>query len=746
MAAAAAAGPWNSRKDENSYKADTEKAESFLVTKQDKLGALIYAPQLTLIAHREQKALEIDLDHLYDFDSKLCERVETNTRRYGKLFSDAVANALPNYAIRPPEPERLDNVDLYMENRMKQDAARPPRQRIPGDDNPVPVDPKDRFPPELSRHYEVYFKVRSDQKAKSVREIKADSLGKLVIMKGIVTRCTEVKPLLHVATYTCDECGSDSFQTISSSSFMPLFLCSNTACKTVQSGGRLYLQTRASKFVRFQELKVQEHSDSVPVGNIPRSITVHAVGETSRQAIPGDHVAITGIFLPIIRTGFGQMNMGLMSDTFIEAHRVAILNKSENEEMGLDPLSEEEIADAVAEGDGMYDRLAYSIAPEIYGHADIKKALLLLLVGGVDRNPRGMKIRGSINICLMGDPGVAKSQLLSYVDRLAPRSQYTTGRGSSGVGLTAAVMKDPLTGEMILEGGALVLADQGVCCIDEFDKMQDSDRTAIHEVMEQQTISIAKAGIMTSLNARVSILAAANPAFGRYNPKKSVEANIQLPAALLSRFDLLWLIQDKADRDNDLRLAQHITYVHMNQKQPPRKDDNHEPYDMKFLRRYIQTAKSYTPSIPEDLTELFTTCYVEMRRDARNILNAKHSTYTSARSLLGVLRMATALARLRLREQVLKEDVLEAIRLLESSKSSLAGEARTTRPQQVIDQIYQSIKDLFTEGEKRVSLDLVYERSTNKGFTRDQVDACLQEYEDLNVWSVNKARTNLMII
>ncbi|XP_078057032.1 DNA replication licensing factor MCM7 [Mustelus asterias] len=716
------------------YQSEREKCSKFLqefYTDSD-LGKkqFKYADQLVQIAHREQVALYIDLDDVAEEDSELVDSICENTRRYVNLFADAVQELLPQFKTR--EVLNRDALDVYIEHRLMMEQ----RTRGPNEVH----DAQNQYPQELLRRFEIYFKPCSTAKPKVIRDVKADSIGKLVTVRGIVTRVTEVKPMMVVATYTCDQCGAETYQPIQSPSFMPLIMCPSRECQTNKSGGRVYLQSRGSKFIKFQEIKIQEHSDQVPVGNIPRSLTVYSRGENTRLAQPGDHVSITGIFLPMMRSGFRQVVQGLLSETYLEAHRISQMNKTEDDELGTQELSEKELKQITEED--FYEKLAASIAPEIYGHEDVKKALLLLLVGGVDQSPKGMKIRGNINICLMGDPGVAKSQLLCYIDRLASRSQYTTGRGSSGVGLTAAVMKDPVTGEMILEGGALVLADQGICCIDEFDKMMDSDRTAIHEVMEQQTISIAKAGILTTLNARCSILAAANPAYGRYNPKKTVEQNIQLPAALLSRFDLLWLIQDKPDRDNDLRLAQHITYVHQHSKQPP---SQFQPLEMKLMRRYITLCKNKQPMIPESLADYITAAYVEMRKESR--VN-KDMTFTSARTLLSVLRISTALARLRLVDSVEKEDVNEAMRLMEMSKDSLIGDrGQTSRAQRPADMIFATIREMVADREVRVvKYSEAEQRCISKGFTPAQVEAALEEYEELNIWQVNQARSKITFV
>ncbi|XP_014091304.3 DNA replication licensing factor Mcm7 [Bactrocera oleae] len=712
------------------YVQDKETVKTFLseFCKEDDDGKkqFIYANQLVKLAHREQILLTIDLDHVSEFNEELAEAIVSNCRRYASIFGEAIVELLPTFKER--EVAAKDALDVYIEHRLLMES----RSRNPMEQH----DQRNNFPPELMKRFEVAFKPHSNEKARSIREIIAEDIGKLVTVRGIVTRCTEVKPMMVVATYTCDRCGAETYQPVNSLTFIPVQECPSDDCRINKAGGRLYLQTRGSKFVKFQEIKIQEHSDQVPVGHIPRTMTIMCRGEVTRMAQPGDHVLISGVFLPLIRSGFRQIIQGLLSETFLHAYRIVCINKNDEASDQEAELTAEELQELAQ--DDFYERLATSLAPEIYGHLDVKKALLLLLVGGVDKRPDGMRIRGNINICLMGDPGVAKSQLLSYISRLAIRSQYTTGRGSSGVGLTAAVMKDPLTGEMMLEGGALVLADQGVCCIDEFDKMADHDRTAIHEVMEQQTISIAKAGIMTTLNARVSILAAANPAYGRYNPRRTVEQNIQLPAALLSRFDLLWLMQDKPDRDNDLRLAKHITYVHSHNKQPPSRI---KALDMNLMRRYINLCKRKNPAIPDELTEYIVGAYVELRREARN---QKDMTFTSARNLLGILRLSTALARLRLSDKVEKDDVAEALRLLEMSKDSLnqLHEHQKGHVPNTSDKIFAVVRELAGSS-NTVKIADVIDRCTTKGFKPDQVDKCIEDYEELNVWQVNMARTKI---
>uniref|UniRef100_A0A671TFJ5 DNA replication licensing factor MCM7 n=1 Tax=Sinocyclocheilus anshuiensis TaxID=1608454 RepID=A0A671TFJ5_9TELE len=553
-----------------------------------------------------------------------------------------------------------DALDVYIEHRLMMET----RGRDPADTH----DSRNQYPSELMRRFEVYFRPPSTLKPKVVRDVKADSIGQLVTVRGIVTRATEVKPMMTVATYTCDQCGAETYQPIASPSFTPLIMCPSQECVTNKSGGRLYLQTRGSKFIKFQELRIQEHSDQVPVGNIPRSMTIYARGENTRVAQPGDHVAVSGIFLPLLRSGFRQ---AVQVTRFTHVTHISTSYQHTVEE-------------------DFYEKLAGSIAPEIYGHEDVKKALLVLLVGGVEQAPRGMKIRGNINICLMGDPGVAKSQLLSYIDRLAPRSQYTTGRGSSGVGLTAAVMRDPVTGEMTLEGGALVLADLGVCCIDEFDKMADADRTAIHEVMEQQTISIAKVRCRMS-RARLSALRAAES-----ETERSAESEVYLC----------------------LRAVR---------------------------TRYISKCKQKQPVVPEALSDYITAAYVEMRKEARV---SKDTTFTSARTLLSILRLSTALARLRMVDVVEKEDVNEAMRLMEMSKDSLqADKTNNTRAQRPADVIFSLLRELAGEGAVRsVRVAEAEQRCVSRGFTPAQFQAALDEYEELNVWQINQARSRVTFV
>ncbi|TXT13612.1 hypothetical protein VHUM_00979 [Vanrija humicola] len=426
------------------------------------------------------------------------------------------------------------------------------------------------------------------------------------------------------------------------------------------------------RFVDQQTIKLQEAPDMVPVGELPRHMMLQAERYLSGKVVPGSRIVATGIYSTFAPTSKNSKNSGAPA---LRQPYLRVLGIEIDSSVASSPGSrvftpeEEEHFQQLARSDGLYERFAQSVAPSIYGNIDIKKSVTCLLMGGSKKIlPDGMRLRGDINVLLLGDPGTAKSQLLKFVEKVSPISVYTSGKGSSAAGLTASVQRDPITREFYLEGGAMVLADGGVVCIDEFDKMRDEDRVAIHEAMEQQTISIAKAGITTILNSRTSVLAAANPVFGRYDDMKSPGENIDFQTTILSRFDMIFIVKDEHNEARDRTIAKHVMNIHMNREAG---EDVIGEIDIDKMKRYIAYCKSRcAPRLSPEASEMLSSHFVSLRKQVQQVErdnDERSSIPITVRQLEAMIRISESLAKITLSPQVGAHHVEEAIRLFKYS-------------------------------------------------------------------------------
>ncbi|KAI9596769.1 MCM2/3/5 family-domain-containing protein [Syncephalis fuscata] len=519
--------------------------------------------------------------------------------------------------------------------------------------------------------------------------LKVNKHDQLVTVKGLLIRSSAVIPDLKLAFFRCSYCENTIAVGIERGRIAEPTQCPRKDCRNF---GTMQLIHNRCEYADKQISRLQETPDEIPDGQTPHTVSLCMYDDMVDVAKPGDRLEVTGIYrgLPV-RVNPRQRTVKTLFRTYLDIVHVKKVDKKrvqpdktlindhefvpdydESDELQELDANETDQVVGLSRRVDIYDLLARSLAPSIYEHDDVKKGILLQLFGGTQKTFQksgAPKTRGDINILLVGDPSTSKSQLLQYAHKIAPRGVFTSGKGSSAVGLTAYVTRDPDTKQLVLESGALVLSDGGLCCIDEFDKMSDATRSILHEVMEQQTVSVAKAGIITTLNARSSILACANPIDSRWNEKLPVAHNIDLPPPLLSRFDLVYLLLDKVDETRDRRLARHLVSLYMEDTPMASVDC----LSIEVFTRYLSYAREHVqPEIDDAAAQLLVESYVELRS-----LGQHRRITATTRQLESMIRLSEAHARMRMSPLVESSDVHEASRLLRAAMKTSATDPRT---------------------------------------------------------------------